>query len=90
MDKDWIVVGGMAVLAVLGALGAVIAVLGLMIILSTLMGAVCGLIVGLFFGDTILGIAGQIGIHHVTMWQLGAFLGFVGSFFRSHTARDDD
>jgi hypothetical protein len=47
------------------------------------MGAFAGWVVGLFFADTILGIAGQLGIRNVTMWQLGAFLGFVGGFLKT-------
>lgn len=57
----------------------------LLVIFSTLAGAVVGWVVGWFFGDTILGIMNQLGIHGITMWQLGAFLGFVGSFFRTST-----
>lgn len=53
-------------------------------VFTTLAGYVSGWIVGLFFGDTFLGIAGQYGLHGVTLAQLGGFLGFFGSFFRSH------
>ena len=51
-------------------------------ILGTLLGAFAGWVVGLFFGETILGIFAAIGISGFKLWQLGAFLGFVGSFFR--------
>lgn len=53
------------------------------IIISSLMGGISGWVVGLVFGDTILGIAAQIGIKDVTMFQLGLFLGFVGGFLRT-------
>lgn len=51
------------------------------VIMSTLCGGISGWIVGWFFGDTILGILAQIGISNVSMFQVGAFLGFVASFF---------
>lgn len=63
--------------AVMGALGVIIAAL-----LSTIGGLIVGAIVGLFFEQTILGIAAQLGVKDVSMWQLGAFLGFVGGFLR--------
>jgi membrane protein YqaA with SNARE-associated domain len=60
----------------------------LLVLFSTLAGAIVGWIVGWFFGDTILGIMNQLGVHNIAMWQLGAFLGFVGSFFRhSHASK---
>lgn len=71
--------------AVTIAVGAVFAAIGavfLLVTLGTLGGAVAGSIVGLFFGDTILGVVAQLGLH-VTMWQLGATLGFVGGFLRT-------
>ncbi|MBP5615430.1 MAG: hypothetical protein J6X42_02635 [Alphaproteobacteria bacterium] len=40
------------------------------IILSTLIGALSGLIVGWFFSDTILGILASIGITGFKMWQI--------------------
>lgn len=64
---------------------AVVFVGGIFLILplGTLFGGIAGWMVGMFFGDTILGIAGQLGIKGVTMFQLGAFLGFVGAFLRT-------
>jgi hypothetical protein len=53
------------------------------IILSTFMGGVAGWMVGLVFGDTILGVAAQLGIHGISMFQLGVFLGFVGGFLKT-------
>lgn len=53
------------------------------VIFGTFLGALSGWIVGLVFGDTILGILGQIGIKGVTMFQFGAFMGFVGGFLKT-------
>lgn len=55
------------------------------VIFNTLVGAIAGWIVGLFFGDTILGILAQLGVKGVTMWQFGAFLGFIGGFLKTKT-----
>lgn len=52
-------------------------------LLSTLAGALTGAIVGLFFSDTILSICAQLGVYGVEVWQVGAFLGFVGGFFKA-------
>ena len=51
-------------------------------LLNVFIGAFFGWFIGLFFGDTILGIFAQIGISGFSMWQIGAFLGFVCGFFR--------
>lgn len=51
-------------------------------LLGTIGGGISGWFVGLFFGDALLGIFKQIGIENVTMFQIGAFLGFVASFFK--------
>lgn len=74
MDKS-VKIFGTAVLF-LGALVFVIP-------LATTFGAVAGYIVGLFFGDTILSVVGKMGLHDVTMWQLGACAGFFGGFLRT-------
>ena len=55
----------------------------LFVALGTLMGALAGWTVGLFFGGTILSIVHQLGIHDVSMWQFGAFMGFVGGFMKT-------
>lgn len=52
-------------------------------LLGALFGAFSGWVVGLFFGDTLLSIFSQLGVH-ASMWAIGAFLGFGGGFFRSH------
>ena len=63
----------------------VIAVLLIVVVvlLSTIVGAFVGWLVGLFFGETILGIFACLGVTGFKMWQIGAFLGFVSGFFRS-------
>ena len=56
-----------------------------MVILGTFYGGVTGWIVGLFFTDTIMQTLNRIGVDtmDMTMWQLGATLGFVSGFFNS-------
>ena len=56
--------------------------------ISSFIGAFTGWCVGLFFGKTILGILATLGIEGFKMWQIGAFLGFVGGFFRTLTFND--
>ena len=51
--------------------------------ITTLFGAIAGWIVGLFFGDTILYALSEMGLRNITMWQLGATLGFVSTFLRT-------
>lgn len=52
--------------------------------LNALMGAVAGWTVGLFWGDTIISVLRSLGIpEKFTMWQIGATLGFLGSFLRT-------
>ena len=66
--------------------GAALLVIGgifLLVIFSTLIGAVAGWTVGLIFGEAILGILDQIGIRNISMWQFGAFMGFVGGFLKT-------
>ena len=52
-------------------------------LLGVLSGAFVGWVVGWFFADTILGFFAALGITSFKMWQVGAVLGFVGSFFKS-------
>ena len=49
----------------------------------TLVGALFGLIIGWFAGDVMLAMFAKLGIVGFSMMQIGAFLGFVGSFFGS-------
>lgn len=67
------------------AIGGALAAAAMLIVaplLGTLLGLFVGWIVGWFFDETILGILTQLGVSGVKMWQVGAFLGFVGAFFR--------
>ena len=75
---------------VIGGLVILVGVLFLAVLLGTLVGALCGWVVGLFFGDTILGILASIGITGFKMWQIGAFLGFVGGFFKPYSPNKKD
>lgn len=67
-------------------LGVSLAVTGVMFlacILSTLFGAFAGWVVGLFFEKSILHFFAALGISGLKMWQIGAALGFIGSFFKT-------
>ena len=55
------------------------------VILATLFGWFAGWVVGLFFSDMLLPIFAAIGLKGFTLAHIGAFLGFVGGFFKSHT-----
>lgn len=69
-------------------IGAMVAVVAfLVVMLSALFGGIAGWIVGLMYGESILGIAAQLGIHGITMFQFGVFLGFVGGFFKSNLSK---
>lgn len=67
-------------------IGAIVSVAGLIFLLpliGVLVGAFSGWVVGLFFADTIMTVFAGFGFSaSISMWQLGATLGFVGSFFR--------
>lgn len=52
-------------------------------LLCVALSALFGWILGLFAGDFILSIFAQLGITGFSMLQIGAFLGFIGSFFYS-------
>ena len=62
-----------------------VAVIFIFIILGTLFGGIAGWIVGLFFTDTIMNTLSRIGVDTMgmTMWQLGATLGFISGFFKA-------
>ena len=71
------IIGGLALIAALAFIACII---------STVMGAAVGWVVGLVFHDTIFDFLRRIGIDvtGMSMWQIGASLGFIGSFFRSN------
>ena len=75
---------GQAFAGALMAIGLVMLII-VMVILGTFFGGVAGWIVGLFFTDTIMQTLNRIGVDTMgmTMWQLGATLGFVSGFFKS-------
>ena len=56
-----------------------------LVILGTLFGGIAGWIVGFFFTDTIMTTLNRFGVDTIgmTMWQLGATLGFISGFFKS-------
>lgn len=53
------------------------------IILGTLFGWFAGWVVGLFFSDMLLPIFATTFLKGFTMAHIGAFLGFVGGFFKA-------
>lgn len=59
------------------------------VILGTAFGALAGWVVGIFFSETILGILGQLGIHNITMWQFGAFMGFIGGYMKTKVSSSE-
>jgi len=60
-----------------------VSILFLIIIAGALMGALAGAIVGIFFSGPILSTFASFGVTGLSMWKLGATLGFVAGFFRS-------
>ncbi len=51
------------------------------VFLGTMFGAVSGWIMGWFFSETILNIFAAFGVKGFTMWEVGAFLGFISGYF---------
>ena len=74
------------VVLALGAVVLVAVVLFAAVLLGTVFGALGGWVVGLFFSETMLGIFAALGIKGFAMWQIGAFLGFVGAFFKTNVS----
>lgn len=74
-------VGGVLLVAFLAVFGA---------LASTLGGAFTGWIVGYFFDDTLGILTNRLGLYQIEFWQLGAILGFVGSFFKATTVKSSD
>jgi hypothetical protein len=59
-----------------------------LVLFVTLVGAFAGWVVGLFFSETILGFLAAFGITGFKMWQIGASLAFIGSFFKGINYND--
>ena len=53
------------------------------VILSVIVGIISGWFVGLFFEDSIQNVLYQLGITGCSMWEIGAFTGFITGFFRN-------
>lgn len=77
MDKLLIIIIGAAAVAGLLVVAA---------ILGTTFGAIAGWIVGWVFDETMTKMLTTLGIEHIAMWELGAMLGFVGSFVRGSSS----
>ena len=73
------------------AIGLVLLIV-LMVILGTFFGGVAGWIVGWFFTDTIMNTLNRLGIDTLgmSMWQLGATLGFISGFFKASGVRTNN
>ena len=55
-------------------------------VVSTMFGALAGWAVGWLFDETSYKVLNYIGVQGFEMWEIGAALGFVGSFFRSSSS----
>lgn len=60
-------------------------------LIGPVLGAISGLIVGLVFGSSIFAVLEAFGVDTsgIAMWQLGATLSFIGSFFVITVARPE-
>lgn len=69
----------------IAAIGAFFALIFLAPLVGVISGAFSGLVVGMFFEQTILEFMARVGFDMTgfAIWQLGAALGFVGAFFRA-------
>ena len=77
-------------LKVLGGVFALILLIFFAPLLGVLIGAFSGWVVGLFFTDLIIGMLGRfhVDVAGLAVWHLGAFLGFVGSFFKTYSTNN--
>ncbi|MFA5410098.1 MAG: hypothetical protein WC343_15090 [Bacilli bacterium] len=79
--------------ATVGLIAGVLAVLLIFVavILSTLVGAVCGWVVGLTpLGGMVLHALAGFGVTGIPLTDLGALVGFVSGFFSSRVGSKDD
>lgn len=68
-----------------------VTLLGLPILLVLINVLFCGVVswfIGLFFEKEILGILSQFNIVGYSMFEIGVFLGFISSFFKSQISFD--
>lgn len=58
-------------------------------VLGVLFGAFAGWLVGLVFEQTIIGFLSRVGVNTdgLTMWQVGAALGFIGGYLKTTVAQ---
>jgi hypothetical protein len=73
---------------VLGAAVMVAAILFVAVLLSTVIGGIVGWIVGMVFPFVIVTLNTLMGTT-LTAFEMGAVLGFVGSFFRTSVTKKD-
>lgn len=75
----------MDVLKIIGGAVVLIVLLFLAPLIGVLCGAFSGWIVGFWWTDPILNFLSRFGLDTagLTLWQIGAALGFLGSFFKS-------
>ena len=59
-------------------------------VLHVFAGGVMGWFIGLFFGNSILGILAEIGITGYSMFQIGIFMGFFSAFFNRMITLSDN
>jgi hypothetical protein len=67
----------------IGVFGLIILGVAVLPIVYALLGGIGGWATGLFFGDTILAFLASLGIEGLSMWQIGASLGFISAFFKT-------
>lgn len=68
----------------LAGLVTVAAILFFAPLIGVLFGAFSGWVVGFFFTETVQSFLAALGVNagHLSLWQIGAALGFIGGFFR--------
>lgn len=73
----------------LATFGVIVIIAFIAPILGTLVGGFMGWVVGMFFADEIIGFLARLGADTVglTMWQVGAAMGFFGSFLRTTVSK---
>lgn len=66
----------------------VLVILFFMPLIGTLFGGFTGWVVGLLFESQIINFLGRfIETEDLSMWQIGASLGFIGGFFRTTVSK---